>query len=402
MILPALRLALRELWANKMRTALTCLGVVIGVAAVIALLTIGAGLSASVNREFSSTGRNLIWIWPGGETQQGPQPDARRFTWRDVDLIRRTVPGVTAVAPSFGSGGVTVKVGNLDARTAVIGSTPDYFEIRLWRFASGRAFTEAESNAGRMVCVIGETLRGKLFGALDPVGQRIRVNGVSCDVVGLLAAKGAGTLGDDEDDRVILPLRAYQRRFTGNDDINTLQIMAASAGDVARVIEAATATLRQARGVGAGKPNDFTIEDVSSFGAEVGSVMGFVTLFVGAVAFISLVVGGVGIMNIMLVSVTERTREIGVRLAIGAQERDVLMQFLIEAMMLSLLGGLAGVLLGLGLAALVAGAVGWPFLPSMPLIIGATAFSALIGVGFGFLPARRAARLNPIDALRFE
>jgi len=400
-ILGGLRLALRELWANKLRTFLTALGIIIGVAAVIALLTIGAGVTASINREFRSIGQNLIWVWAGGEQQRGPDRAASRFTWRELDIVRRTVPGIIAAAPSVGDGG-TVKFGNLDTSTTVIGTTPDYFKIRLWTVASGRFFTEAESDAGRMVCVIGRTLKDKLFGGSDPIGQRIRINGVACEVVGSLQPKGSGLTGNDEDDRVILPLRAYQRRFTGEEFINTLQLMAATKADVARVIDGARATLRQLRSIPVGKPDDFTIEDVTSFGQEANSVLGYITVFVGAVAFISLIVGGIGIMNIMLVSVTERTREIGIRLAIGAQEKDVLSQFLIEAMTLAVLGGLVGVLLGLGIAFAVTGAVGWAFLPSAPLIVAATVFSALIGIGFGFFPARRAAQLNPIEALRFE
>ena len=401
MIFSALRLALRELWANKLRTFLTCTGMIIGVSAVIALLTIGAGVSASINREFASIGQNLVWIWPGGEQQRGPQRDVKRFTWRDLDLVRRTVPGVIRIAPSVGAGH-SVKFGNLDANTTIIGTTPDYFDIRLWTFASGRAFSEAESDAGRMVCAIGQTLRAKLFGNSDPVGQRVRIDGIACEIVGLMNPKGAGTFGQDEDDRIILPLRAYQRRFTGDDWINTLQLMAAAKSDVPRMIEGARQVLRQARSIPADKPDDFTIEDVSSFANETQAVLGYVTLFVGAVAFISLIVGGIGIMNIMLVSVTERTREIGIRLAIGAQERDVLTQFLIEAMTLAVIGGIAGIALGLLIAFLVTGLLGWAFLPSVPLIAGATLFSAVIGVGFGFFPARRAARLNPIEALRFE
>ena len=205
MIFSALRLALRELWANKLRTFLTCTGMIIGVSAVIALLTIGAGVSASINREFASIGQNLVWIWPGGEQQRGPQRDVKRFTWRDLDLVRRTVPGVIRIAPSVGAGH-SVKFGNLDANTTIIGTTPDYFDIRLWTFASGRAFSEAESDAGRMVCAIGQTLRAKLFGNSDPVGQRVRIDGIACEIVGLMNPKGAGTFGQDEDDRIILPL----------------------------------------------------------------------------------------------------------------------------------------------------------------------------------------------------
>ncbi len=403
MIISALTLALRELWANKLRTILTCLGMIIGVSAVIALITIGDGVSASVNNQFKSIGQNLIWITVGGNDQQNTTAPPRPFSWRDVDMVRRTVPGVIHVAPSRGDNKM-VKFGAASTRTLIIGSTPDYFIIRLWSIASGRFFSEAESNAGRSVCVIGQEVRQKLFGGMDPVGQRMRVGEIACEVVGLLKPKASSTMGfgNNENDRVIMPLRAYQRRFVGNEDIETIQVAAASKEDVPRVIAGASEMMRQARGIRAGKPDDFSVEDVSSFGKEAGSVLTYVTLFVGAVAFISLIVGGIGIMNIMLVSVTERTREIGIRLAIGAQERDVLTQFLIEAMMLAVIGGVMGILLGLGLASTITSFAGLPFVPSMPLIAAATLFSAVLGIGFGFFPARKAARLNPIEALRFE
>ena len=401
MIFSALSLALRELWANKLRTFLTCLGMIIGVGSVIALLTIGAGVTSSINREFASIGQNLVWIWPGGDQQRGPSREAKRFTWHDLDLVRRTVPGVVRIAPSVGAGH-TVKFGNLDVNTTIIGTTPDYFDIRLWTFASGRPFSDAESSAGRMVCAMGQTVRDKLFGVADPVGQRVRIDGVACEVVGLLAPKGAGTFGQDEDDRIILPLRAYQRRFTGDDYINTLQLMAANKDDVPRMMEGARAVLRQARNVPADKPDDFTMQDVSSFGDEANSVLGLMTLFVGAVAFISLIVGGIGIMNIMLVSVTERTREIGIRQSIGATPEDIRLQFLTEALLLSIVGGLIGVLVGVGGAYIFGSLSDMRTVISPPSILLAFGSSAIVGAFFGYYPANQASKLDPIEALRYE
>ncbi|HRE60118.1 MAG TPA: ABC transporter permease [Micropepsaceae bacterium] len=395
-----IQLSLRELRANKMRTILTALGIIIGVMAVIILVTLGNGFTAQITKEFEGIGQNLIFVSP--DSNNGPnRARVVPFDMRDVDAIRRGVPGIEFVAPSNGSGGRVV-YGNVNHDTVVIGSTNEYFKVRLWVFEMGREFTEGELAAGKPVCIIGKTVRDTLFGAQNPLGLKIRVENVSCEVIGLLAPKGQTTFGNDEDDRILMPLRTYQRRIVGNSDVATIQVAVANGQDAQAVIDGLRSLLRQRRSVPEGEPDNFSIDQVSAFLGEVQNVLGIMTMFVGAIAFVSLIVGGIGIMNIMLVSVTERTREIGIRLAIGAQQKDVLWQFLIEAMILGLLGGIAGIVIGLGLSVLITGLMGVPFIPSIGIIVFAAVFSALFGIVFGFFPALRASRLNPIEALRYE
>lgn len=393
-----IRLALRELLANKLRTFLTCLGMIIGVGSVIALVTIGSGVTAQITLTLESIGNNLIFAFPGGP-DAGGRGNNSPFDRRDVEIVRNTVPGVLAVSPSAQSQGEVTFEG-YTARTSIEGGESSIFQIELWEAAEGRLFTPAEE--GRSVCVIGKTVRDKLFAGGEAVGKRIRIGRVACDVVGVLKAKGTSMITGDQDDRVMMPMRVFQRRILGSSAIFTIEVSAASRADVPRVMEGVRAALRQSRGVGLDTGDNFTVRDLQGFVEEAQNIFGFITLFVSAVAFISLIVGGIGIMNIMLVSVTERTREIGIRLAIGAQERDVLMQFLTEAAILATLGGLVGILFGLGLAIMAVSLLGAPFLPSIGVIAGATAFSAAFGLAFGFFPARKAAKMNPIDALRYE
>ena len=392
------RLALRELRANKMRTFLTCLGMIIGVGAVIALVTIGSGVTAQITQTLESLGNNLVFAFPGGP-DAGGRGDNSPFDRNDVEAIRRGVPGVIDITPSAQSG-VQATNGGYTANTQAEGGETSYFRIGLWQAAEGRFFTDAE--AGRTVCVLGKTVRDKLFAGSTAVGQRIRLGRVSCEVIGVLKAKGSSMFTGDQDDIIVLPLKAFQRRIQGSTDLFNIQISAATRADIPRVMEGTRLALRQSRGIGAEEQDNFTVRDLQGFVQQAQSIFGIITLFVAAVAFISLIVGGIGIMNIMLVSVTERTREIGIRLAIGAQERDVLLQFLTEAMILSTLGGLIGIVLGLSLAFLGVSLMGAPFLPSLGVIVGATLFSAAFGISFGFFPARRAAKLNPIEALRYE
>ncbi len=392
------RLALRELWANKMRTFLTCLGMIIGIGAVIALVTVGNGVTAQITSTLESLGNNLIFAFPGGP-DGGGRGDNAPFDRDDVEAIRRGVPGVVDITPAAQQG-VEATFGGYKAATVVEGGEASYFRIGLWRIAEGRFFGENE--AGRSVCVIGKTVRDKLFAGGSAVGQRIRLGRVPCDVIGVLYPKGTSMFTGDQDDIVVMPLAAFQRRIQGSSDLFNIQISAATRADIPRVMDGVRQSLRASRGIGAEERDNFTVRDLQGFVQQAQSIFGYVTLFVSAVAAISLIVGGIGIMNIMLVSVTERTREIGIRLAIGAQERDVLMQFLTEAMILSTLGGLVGIALGLMLALLGVGLIGAPFLPSIGVIVGATLFSAAFGIAFGFFPARRAAKLNPIDALRYE
>ena len=392
------RLALRELRANKMRTFLTCLGMIIGVGSVIALMTIGTGVTAQITQTLESLGNNLIFAFPGGPDANG-RGENQPFDQADVEAIRRGVPGVIDITPAA-QAGTQATYGGYKADTQVEGGEASYFRIGLWRVAEGRLFGETE--IGRSVCVLGKTVRDKLFAGGEAVGKRIRLGKVPCDVIGVLEAKGSSMFTGDQDDIIVMPLKAFQRRIQGSTALFNIQISAATRGDIERVMEGTRQALRSSRGIGAEEKDNFTVRDLQGFVQQAQSVFGIITLFVAAVAAISLIVGGIGIMNIMLVSVTERTREIGIRLAIGAQERDVLMQFLTEAMILSLLGGLIGIAVGLLLAFLGTGLMGAPFLPSPVVILGATLFSAAFGITFGFFPARRAAKLNPIEALRYE
>ncbi len=394
----SVRLALRELMANKFRTFLTCLGVIIGVGSVIALMTIGAGVSAQITRDLASFGSNLVVAFPGGP-DAGGRGDDIPFDRADVQAARSSVPGLQDITP-IAQRSVQATFGSWRADTQVSGADPSFFRIGQWGFAEGRGFTETEN--GRTACVLGQTVRDKLFGGGDALGQRIRLGAVSCEVIGVLAAKGTSLVGGDQDDLIVMPLGAFQRRLQGASDIYIIQISAATQADIPRVMDGLRQSLRESRGVGVDQLDTFTVRDLQGFVEEAQNIFGYVTLFVAAVAAISLIVGGIGIMNIMLVSVSERTREIGVRLAIGAQERDVLAQFLVEAMVLSLLGGVVGITIGYGLAALGVGLIGLPFLPDPMVGLVAAGFSAAFGIVFGFFPARRAAKLNPIEALRFE
>ena len=393
-----IRLALRELRANKLRTFLTCLGMIIGVGSVIALVTIGAGVTAQITSTLEGIGNNLVFAFPGGP-DAGGRGDDSPFDRQDLEIVRNTVPGALDVSPSS-QARADVTFEGFTASTSIEGGEASIFRIELWQAAEGRLFTDAEE--GRSVCVIGKTVRDKLFAGGAAVGKRIRIGRVPCEVIGVLKAKGTSMVTGDQDDRVMMPMRVFQRRIQGNDAIFTIEVSAASRADVPRVMEGVRAALRQSRGVGMDTGDNFSVRDLQGFVEEAQNIFGFITLFVSAVAFISLIVGGIGIMNIMLVSVTERTREIGIRLAIGAQERNVLMQFLTEAAILAMLGGLIGIVFGLGIAILGVSAIGAPFLPSIGVIIGATLFSAAFGLTFGFFPARRAAKMNPIDALRYE
>ena len=316
-------------------------------------------------------------------------------------MIARDVPGLRAVAPIVQRAVIAV-AGNKNRTTQAVGTQGPYLDARDWSLAMGRNFTEAETRSGRAVCVLGETVRQDLFGMQDPLGAQIRVAQIPCEVIGVLSAKGKNTFGQDQDDLVLMPLRTVQRRIAGNTDVTTIVIAVDRAEDIARAKKDIEALMRERRHIREGEVDDFTVNDLQEIATTIQSVTGILTLFLSAIAAVSLLVGGIGIMNIMLVSVTERTREIGIRLAIGARERDVLTQFLVEAVMMSALGGVVGIALGLGLSALATAALSMPFVPSFGIVVIAFIFSAIIGIGFGFFPARRAARLDPIEALRHE
>lgn len=400
MFLETAKLALRAIRRNFLRSFLTVLGVVIGVAAVIAMVTIGNGTTAQVQAELTRLGTNTLFVRPG---QWGPgraSTEAKRFDDGDVEAIRNQISGLRAVAP-VNRGSATIIAGGENRSSSVIGTTNDYLIAQDWDLASGRVFLPGEER-GQAACLIGETVRRELFGTADPVGQTIRVSNIACPVVGLLASKGQSGLGDDQDDTVIMPLKLHQRRIGGTTTISSITLSAQDGVSTAMVQSDVESLLRERRRIGIGRDDDFSVADMSQMAAAMTGTTTLLTGLLGAVAAVSLLVGGIGIMNIMLVSVTERTREIGIRLAIGALESQVLTQFLVEAVMLSVFGGVAGILTGLGLAYGVVSLLNVPFVTSPTIILVAFAFSAAIGVVFGYFPARRAAQMNPIDALRHE
>ena len=401
MLLEAIKLAIRAIQRNALRSFLTVLGIVIGVGAVIAMVTIGTGTTARVTADLSKLGSNLLFISPG---QFGPgraSSDAKPFNARDVEAMRTQLAGVKAVAP-VAQKSVTVVYGTDNRIVVVTGTDNDYFITQDWPLGAGRQFFEGELRGGRAACVIGATVRDKLFGRGDPIGRSLRVGKVSCEVIGLLEPKGQSSFGSDQDDIVLMPIRTYHRRLAGNTDISRIMVSAKEGVETSKVQANIEQMLRERRNVPRGKEDDFSVRDMKQIVQATAGTTAMLTTLLGAVAAVSLLVGGIGIMNIMLVSVTERTREIGIRLAIGALEGQVLSQFLIEALVLSLFGGLAGILAGLGLAFLAARAMQVPFIIDPTIVLAAFAFSALVGVVFGFFPARRAARLDPIEALRHE
>lgn len=395
------KLAWRAISRNLLRSFLTVLGVVIGVAAVIAMVTIGNGTTAQVQQELSRLGTNTLFVRPG---QWGPgraSSEAKRFVDADVEAMRSQINGLRAVAP-VNRGTATVIAGGANHSTSVIGTTNDYLIAQDWDMALGRNFEPTEDRGSQAACIIGETLRKELFGSTNPVGQTIRVSNVACPVVGVLATKGQSGMGDDQDDTVIMPLKLHQRRIGGTTTISSITLSAQDGVSTSKVQTDVQNLLRERRRIAIGRDDDFSVNDMTQIASAMTGTTVLLTGLLGAVAAVSLLVGGIGIMNIMLVSVTERTREIGIRLAIGAVERQVLTQFLVEAVMLSVFGGATGILTGVALAYGVVTYMNVPFVPSSTIIALAFAFSAAIGMVFGYFPARRAAQLNPIEALRHE
>ncbi len=404
MIGNALLLALREIRRNLLRAGLTTLGIIIGVGAVIAMVTLGNGASVSVTGSIASLGRNLVILQPGtrrGLGGGGAASSAPSFSLEDADTIKREVQNLRAVAP-IAMRGETVVAGNVNHPTQIMGTDNEYFTVRDWDVVQGRGFTDAEIRGGRTVCIIGQTVRTKLFGSQNPLGTNIRVRDAPCEVVGVLDVKGQSTFGQDQDDIVAMPIRAMQRRITGNTNVGMIWIAGTQAEEVPKIIGDVTKLMRERRHLSNAAPEDFQANDMAEITLVMQQTTAILTLFLAAIAAISLLVGGIGIMNIMLVSVTERTREIGIRLAIGAREKDVLTQFLVEAVMMSALGGLIGIALGLSASALGTHFLNIPFVPSPGIVLIAFVFSAAIGVTFGYFPARRAARLDPIESLRHE
>lgn len=404
MLLNAFLIALREIRRNLTRAFLTVLGIIIGVCAVITMVTLGQGATQTVNNQIASLGSNLYMISPGS----GFGPGTSRvgipgFSEKDITAIVEQVPDVVAAAPMSRTSLSAIHV-QQSRMSSITGTTPDYFSIGGWKLADGRFFNEADLRAGRAVCVIGNTVQRELFEGVNPVGARLRLGKTSCEVIGVLASKGQSGMGD-QDDTILVPLSTLQRRLTGrtsSHEIGQIQLSGREGADSANLIRQVTTLLRQRRHLQANEEDNFSMIDTRQIADMLSSSTRIMTALLAAVSAVSLVVGGIGIMNIMLVSVTERTREIGIRLAIGARAREVLLQFLVEAVTLSSIGGVIGVLLALVLCIGLSVLIQVPFLFDVRINVISFLFSTAVGVIFGYTPAQRAARLDPIQALRNE
>jgi putative ABC transport system permease protein len=401
MISSALGMGLREIRRNAMRSSLTALGIVIGVAAVIVMVHLGDAATRGVTDQIASLGQNLLFVTPGAADRGpgGTRASATPFAQGDAEAIASQVSGVSVAAAS--SARVVVVYGGQNWPTTLTGSTPEFFQIRSWSLREGRAFDPGEVRSAAAVCVLGATVVREVFGGRSPIDAQIRVDKLACRVIGVLASKQA-TMGMDQDDTVIMPLTTFQRRISGSSDVGVLNVSALDDGSSARVQHDIEQLMRERRRLRVTVANDFEVRSMEEVTKTVAGTTAILTTLLGAIAAVSLLVGGIGIMNIMLVSVTERTREIGIRLAIGARGREVLTQFMVEAAALSILGGLVGIGLGLGGSWLASSRLHLPFALVPSIIVIAFAFSAVVGIVFGWWPARKAARLNPIEALRHE
>jgi putative ABC transport system permease protein len=393
-------LALRDIRRNVMRSSLTILGIVIGVGAVITLVTIGKGTTVQVTEQIASLGNNMLMVAPGKRMGPG-QSTAPPFDLDDADSIARDISSIAAVAPSS-TQPVTVVFGNENWSTTAIGSTNQIFHVRNWTLESGRQFEESELRAGKAVCILGATVRKELFGGQNPLGAYIRMGNISCQVIGLVESKGQSMMGSDQDDFVLLPLQTVQRRIAGNQDVGLIQVSVREDASTEKAQRDIERLMRERRHLSPSEDDNFSVMDMKEIAKMLTSTTQVLTALLGAVAAVSLLVGGIGIMNIMLVSVTERTREIGIRLAIGALEREVLMQFLVEAVVLSSFGGLFGIILALSGSVGLSYALHVPFVFNLGIVVIAFLFSAAVGLIFGYFPALKAARLDPIEALRHE
>lgn len=402
MILNALLLALREIRRNLLRSFLTALGVVIGVASVIAMVMLGDGATQSITDGLAKLGTNMLIVQPGQERRTpGMDNNAPPFKAGDVEAIRNEVNGVVAAAP-VSTKSLTVVFGANAYITTITGTENGYLTARDWGLSSGRAFEQSEIRGGSSSCILGETTRKALFGDANPIGSLVRLDRFSCEVIGVLESKGASTFGMDQDDLIVIPIALFQRRISGNGDIRNVYLSIDPAVNSEAIKADITSLLRERRKLRPEQTENFFIRDTKELMNAAAETTKTLTYLLGGVAAISLLVGGIGIMNIMLVSVTERTREIGIRLAIGAMESEVLTQFLVEAVTLSSLGGLTGIALGLIAAHFVTGAFGIPYVYNQSIVLISFGFSALVGVVFGYFPARKAAMLDPIEALRHE
>jgi putative ABC transport system permease protein len=397
-------MALRALRRNKLRTVLTMLGIIIGVAAVIAMVAIGNGATSQVEGQIAALGQNVILVFSGNFTTGGVRSgwgNAGTLKIEDADAISREVPDVVAVSPEVRTN-AQVGAENQNWFTNIQGESPDYFTIRNWAFTEGTSFTDRDIKGATKVAVIGQTIVKQLFGDDDPLGQILRVKGVPFQIVGVLATKGLSVMGQDQDDVVIMPYTSAMKRLMGVTNLRTINVQAASADKINEVQNQITEILRQRHKIIADHDDDFTIHNQQEFTDAATATSRILTILVVSIASVSLLVGGIGIMNIMLVSVTERTREIGIRMAVGAHGRDILLQFLIEATSLSSMGGIIGIILGIGASRLLSLFAQWPTLVSPLSVVLSFMFSACVGIFFGFYPARKAAALDPIEALRYE
>jgi len=405
--LASFRIALRALMVNKMRSALTMLGIIIGVGAVIAMIAVGSGAKRRIAEQIASMGSNLLMVMSGSSTSGGLRFGAGTVPTLTVDdskAILTEIPAVKYVAPSV-SGVAQVVFGNQNWSTVVNGTTPEVLDIREWPLASGRGFTQQETDGATKVCLLGQTIVDNLFGGLDPVGQVIRIKKVPFTVVGVLARKGQSTWGQDQDDTIFVPLTTAQKNLFGMQFPGMVRVIAVQTRgpEVMKDVENQIIDLlRQRHRLQPSQDNDFSVRNLADAMSTAEQSAGVMSLLLGAIASISLIVGGIGIMNIMLVSVTERTREIGIRIAVGAKGRDILLQFLIESMVLSLAGGMMGIGIGVAGTLILSTFTQWPTLFSIEAILLAFLFSGSVGVFFGFYPARKASLLNPIEALRYE
>ena len=406
-LLLSLKIAMRALRVNKMRSFLTMLGIIIGIAAVIAMVAIGTGASRVISEQIASVGSNILLVLPGSVTSGGIRlghGSTPTLTYDDARAIAAECPSVSLTAPVV-RGGAQVVYGNMNWSTVVMGITLEYLKVREWPVAAGRNFSQGDVDGAAKTCLIGRTVAENLFGAEDPVGKTVRVKKLPFLVIGVMDVKGRSPQGSDQDDILFVPLRTAQRKLFGSqflDSVGSIMVQAKSEQDLAIAEDEVNRLLLQRHRIVQGREPDFSIRNLTELLDVAEQSSRTMSLLLGAVASISLIVGGIGIMNIMLVSVTERTREIGIRMAIGAREMDILLQFLTEAVLLTFIGGVIGIFLGVGGARLLTVFFDWPVLISFKAIAMAVAFSGSVGIFFGYYPARKAARLNPIEALRYE
>jgi putative ABC transport system permease protein len=403
-IFAAIKIALKALKRNKLRTLLTMLGMIIGVGAVIAMVSIGNGAKAQIEAQIASMGQNVILVWSGSMTRSGIHTGwggAGTLTVDDAEAIQREIPGVTVISPEIQSA-AQIAAGNQNWSTRIQGESPEYFDIRQWPIIAGAGFTGQDVRSANKVAVIGKTIADQLYPGEDPIGQIVRIKNVPFMVVGMLQPKGLSVQGNDQDDLIIIPYTSAMKRVQKVTMLRSINVQTAKATLLNPVQQQIIELLRQRHRITPGKDDDFTVRNQQEIAEMATAQSKTMTLLLGAIAMVSLIVGGIGIMNIMLVSVTERTREIGIRMAIGARGQDILLQFLIEAVTLGVIGGLVGIGAGVGASNLLAAQMHWPTLIPPEWVAYAFIFSAIVGVFFGFYPARKASRLDPIDALRYE